>query len=45
MKFTEKLKSAWKTNNSLLMVGLDPDTNRFPEEFKNNPNAIYDFCT
>lgn len=45
MKFTEKLKNAWKTNNSLLMVGLDPDTNRFPEEFQSNPHAIYDFCT
>ena len=44
MKFTDKLNHAWQTNNSLLMIGLDPDVNRFPEEVKNNKHAIYDFC-
>ncbi|WP_159992109.1 orotidine-5'-phosphate decarboxylase [Pelistega ratti] len=45
MTFTDKLSKAWESNHSLLMVGLDPDINRFPEIFQNNNNAIYDFCT
>lgn len=45
MKFTEKLSAAWRSNNSLLMVGLDPDINRFPEECRQSKTAIYDFCT
>lgn len=44
MKFTEKLQAAWKRNNSLLMIGLDPDSSRFPEEIANDKNAIYEFC-
>lgn len=44
MKFTEKLQAAWESQNSLLMIGLDPDLQRFPEEIADNKNAIYDFC-
>lgn len=45
MKFTEKLQAAWQSQNSLLMVGLDPDIQRFPEEIAQDKNAIYEFCT
>lgn len=44
MKFTEKLQAAWESQNSLLMIGLDPDPQRFPEDIADNKNAIYEFC-
>lgn len=44
MKFVDKLNKAWKDQDSLLMVGLDPDPRRFPAELKNNTKAIKDFC-
>lgn len=31
-------------NDSLLCVGLDPDIGRFPDQWKNNPEAIFSFC-
>lgn len=44
MSFTEKLASAWRTQNSLLCVGLDPDVARFPEQFQSSPEGIFAFC-
>ena len=44
MKFTEKLHAAWESQNSLLMIGLDPDQQRFPEDIVQDKNAIYEFC-
>ncbi|TAL80023.1 MAG: orotidine-5'-phosphate decarboxylase [Burkholderiaceae bacterium] len=44
MTFTEKLDLAWAHSNSLLMVGLDPNPQRFPAEVRGRPNAIYEFC-
>lgn len=44
MTFTEKLSLAWKKQDSLLMVGLDPDPRKFPDEYKNQANKIKDFC-
>lgn len=44
MKFIEKLNKAWQDQDSLLMVGLDPDTRRFPAELQNKPGAIKEFC-
>ncbi|MBC3869120.1 orotidine-5'-phosphate decarboxylase [Undibacterium oligocarboniphilum] len=44
MTFTEKLNSAWRGNQSLLCVGLDPDIPRFPVELKGKPDAIFTFC-
>ncbi len=44
MTFTEKLEAAWKNSNSLLMVGLDPDPNRFPPCIQQSKQAIFDFC-
>ncbi len=44
MTFIEKLDQAWAHSNSMLMVGLDPDPQRFPAEIQGRPNAIYEFC-
>jgi len=42
--FIEKLNGAWTANQSLLCVGLDPDTSRFPAELADKADAIYLFC-
>jgi len=44
MTFTEKLEQAWAHANSMLMVGLDPDPQRFPAELQGRPDAIFEFC-
>ena len=44
MSFTEKLSSAWRTRNSLLCVGLDPDVSRFPAHLQGRPDGIFEFC-
>lgn len=41
--FIQKLRTAWKSNNSLLCVGLDPDLPRFPESLKTHPQALFEF--
>lgn len=43
--FIQQLRHAWSQQHSLLTLGLDPDLTRFPAEFKQQPAAIYDFCT
>lgn len=44
MTFIEKLTAAWKANNSLLCVGLDPDIKRFPAHLQGQPDAVFSFC-
>ena len=44
MNFINALNSAWRENNSLLCVGLDPDPARFPAHLQNRPDAIFEFC-
>lgn len=44
MTFIEKLSAAWEKSNSLLCVGLDPDTKRFPEYLRGQPDSIFAFC-
>ena len=44
VNFLEKLHAAWEANNSLLCVGLDPDTQRFPPCLQGKPDAIFAFC-
>jgi orotidine-5'-phosphate decarboxylase len=44
MNFIDKLNAAWKRNDSLLCVGLDPDTARFPAHLQGAPNGIVEFC-
>ncbi|MCS0614061.1 orotidine-5'-phosphate decarboxylase [Massilia kyonggiensis] len=44
MNFIDKLDAAWKRNDSLLCVGLDPDTARFPAHLRDRPDGIVEFC-
>ena len=43
MSCIEKLKRAWKTNNSLVCVGLDPDLSRFPAPLEKKAASIFAF--
>src|SRR5437588_7518589 len=43
MDFLNKLQAAWKKNNSLLCVGLDPDLAKLPAKFKNSTTPYWDF--
>jgi orotidine-5'-phosphate decarboxylase len=42
--FTEALKAVQIKHQSQLCVGLDPDPQRFPGEWKNDPSKMFDFC-
>ncbi len=44
MTFTRMLSAAWRRNDSLLCVGLDPDPARFPAHLKGRDDAIFGFC-
>jgi orotidine-5'-phosphate decarboxylase len=44
LTFINKLTTAWKANNSLLCVGLDPDIKRFPKHLQGKPDAVFEFC-
>ena len=43
MRFIDKLKNAWKKNDSLVCVGLDPDLARFPPHLPKGPESIFRF--
>lgn len=45
MTFLGKLESAWEKNNSLVCVGLDPEPTRFPTHLRDDPDAIFTFCS
>ncbi len=45
MKFIDRIQAAWEKNDSLLCVGLDPDLEKLPLRYRDDPAAIYDFCT
>ena len=45
MGFINKLQHTWVKNDSLLCVGLDPDTTKFPESLRNDVRGIEKFCT
>ena len=42
--FVKKLAGAWRANNSLLCVGLDPDLKRLPAPLVGCADAITQFC-
>lgn len=44
MKFSEKLDEAVAKNKSLVCVGLDPDLDKIPDEFKAKEKPLYEFC-
>ncbi len=43
MDFSTKLAAAWKNNNSLLCVGLDPDLEKMPTSIRQRADAIVYF--
>jgi orotidine-5'-phosphate decarboxylase len=43
MTFTEKLQAAWRANNSLVCVGLDPEPKKFPDVVRASRDAIFEF--
>ncbi|MCX7897021.1 MAG: orotidine-5'-phosphate decarboxylase [Rhodocyclaceae bacterium] len=44
MNFLARLDAAWRKNDSLLCVGLDPDPTRLPPQFAGRRDALYLFC-
>src|SRR5512137_562388 len=45
MTFIDMLNARWRSADSLLAVGLDPDPARFPPHLRNRPDAILAFCS
>jgi orotidine-5'-phosphate decarboxylase len=43
MTFIEKLQAAWRANDSLVCVGLDPDPARFPAHLASHADAYFEF--
>ena len=44
MGFIEQLQRAWRTNGSLVCVGLDPEPSRIPSALRDSPDALFAFC-
>jgi orotidine-5'-phosphate decarboxylase len=44
MNFIDLLNARWRSADSLLAVGLDPDPARFPPHLRHRPEAIFEFC-
>ena len=44
MTFTQMLAAAWRKNDSLLCVGLDPDPAKFPVAIRGREDKIFEFC-
>ncbi len=44
MGFRTKLHTAWKSSQSMLCVGLDPDPERLPASFVQGNEATFEFC-
>jgi len=44
MTFIDALQQRWHDANSLVCVGLDPEPAKFPAQFANDPDAVFNFC-
>jgi len=44
MTFMTSLASAWRRNDSLVCVGIDPEPAKFPAHLRDDPDAIFTFC-
>ena len=44
MTFVESLQAAWRSADSMLCVGLDPDPARLPAHLAGRPGAVLEFC-
>lgn len=43
ISFADRLRNTWKTTNSLVCVGLDPDVAKIPARFANSSQPIFEF--
>ena len=44
VSFHARLEHAWRTHDSLLCVGLDPEPGRLPAPLAQHPDAVFEFC-
>ena len=44
MPFLDKLQARWRSSDSMLCVGLDPDPTRLPAALAERPDGIEQFC-
>lgn len=44
MTFIESLSTAWRRNDSLVCVGLDPEPSRFPGGVARDEEGVFEFC-
>ena len=44
MHFMQSLQQAWKSHDSLVCVGLDPEPTKFPAHLRDHPDAVFTFC-
>ncbi len=44
MNFVAALRERWKTADSLVCVGLDPEPAKFPAHLRDDPDAVFAFC-
>jgi orotidine-5'-phosphate decarboxylase len=44
MNFMQALRDRWTSADSLVCVGLDPEPAKFPLQFANDPDAVFNFC-
>ncbi|HEV8693075.1 MAG TPA: orotidine-5'-phosphate decarboxylase [Lysobacter sp.] len=44
MSFMQALRTRWNDANSLVCVGLDPEPAKFPAQFGNDADAVFNFC-
>ena len=44
MGFMQALRTRWQQADSLVCVGLDPEPAKFPAAFRDDPDAVFNFC-
>ena len=44
MTFMQALRDRWSSADSLVCVGLDPEPAKFPVQFRDDPDAVFEFC-
>ena len=44
MHFMTALRAAWRSRDTLLCIGLDPDPARFPAHLRGRSDAVFEFC-
>lgn len=44
MGFMQALRARWQQADSLVCVGLDPEPAKFPAQFANDADAVFNFC-